>query len=192
MSVTSVPGSRDARRRETISRFGPLKSLPRKFIKMWSMCHCFTAISPPENQSVTRTNAVLAMLPIVSLTPSIAATAALACLIATVGVSSKFGVLGRKYYQERIWLQALKATLTLGKCIPGVSPGGGGACRRGMVFSARLYYPPLNCIISTPSYFRISLPKRLWRTAEGFHFPEVSMTTCHGLTFGRIQRVSRC
>jgi hypothetical protein len=26
------------------------------------------------------------------------------CSIATVGVSSKFGVLGGKFYQERIWL----------------------------------------------------------------------------------------
>jgi len=47
--------SRDAPRREMNSRFRPLKSLPRKSMKMWSIRHCSTAISPPENQSTTRT-----------------------------------------------------------------------------------------------------------------------------------------
>jgi hypothetical protein len=106
-TLTSVPGSRDAPRRETNSRFRPLKSLPRKPMKIWSMCHCSTAISPPGNQSATRTTAVLVMLSIVSLTPSIAASAVPPCSIATVGVFSKFGALGGKFYQELIWLQAL-------------------------------------------------------------------------------------
>jgi hypothetical protein len=51
------------------------------------------------------------MLSIVSLTPSIAALVASPCSMVTTGVSSKFGVLGEKFYKERIWLQALKATL---------------------------------------------------------------------------------
>jgi hypothetical protein len=105
----SVPGSRDALRRETTPRFRPLKSLPRESTKLMSICPCSTAISPPGNQSATRSTAVLVMLSIVSLAPSIATSAATPCSIATVGVSSKFRVLWRKFYQEIIWLQALKA-----------------------------------------------------------------------------------
>ena len=48
------------------------------------------------------------MLSIVSITPLIAALAVPPCLIATIGVSSKFGVLGERSYDERIWLQILK------------------------------------------------------------------------------------
>src|SRR5215469_9397575 len=54
-AITSVPGWRDARRDEMNSRFRPLKSLPCKSMNIWSMCHCSTAISPPGNQSATRT-----------------------------------------------------------------------------------------------------------------------------------------
>jgi hypothetical protein len=45
----------------------------------------------------TRTTAVLVMLSNVSLTPSIAASAAPRCSVATMGVSLKFGVLGGKF-----------------------------------------------------------------------------------------------
>jgi hypothetical protein len=74
--LTSIPGSRDARRGETSSRFRPLKSLPCKSMNIWSMCHCSPTISPPGNLSATRTTVVLAMLSIASLAPSIAASAA--------------------------------------------------------------------------------------------------------------------
>ncbi len=57
--VTSIPASRDTRRDGTISRFRPLNSLPVKFMKMLLICHCSNAISPPGNQSVMRTTAVL-------------------------------------------------------------------------------------------------------------------------------------
>ena len=53
--VTSVPTSRDAPCRGTNSRFGPLKSLPRKSMKIRSMCHCSPAISPQET-SLQREN----------------------------------------------------------------------------------------------------------------------------------------
>jgi len=92
------PRWRDARRRETNSRLRPLKSLPRKSINICSMCHCSPPISPPGNQSATRTTAVSVTLSIVSLAPSIVASAANPCSIAIMGVSSKFGVLGRKFY----------------------------------------------------------------------------------------------
>jgi hypothetical protein len=51
---------------------------------------------------------VLVKLSIVSLVPSIAASVTPPCSIATVGVFSKVGVLGRKSFRGRIWLQALK------------------------------------------------------------------------------------
>jgi hypothetical protein len=47
----------------------------------------------------------LIMLSIVLITPLIAAFAIPPCLIATIGVSSKFGA---RFYKERIWLQVLK------------------------------------------------------------------------------------
>jgi hypothetical protein len=48
------------------------------------------------------------MLSIVSMTPPIAASAVPPCLIATIRVSSKFGALEKRSYEERIWLQVLK------------------------------------------------------------------------------------
>jgi hypothetical protein len=42
----------------------------------------------------------LAMLSIVSLMPSIVASAAPPCLVAPVGVFSKFRLLGGEFYQE--------------------------------------------------------------------------------------------
>jgi hypothetical protein len=48
------------------------------------------------------------MLSIVSITPSITASAIPSCLIATIKVFSKFGALGERLYNEVIWLQILK------------------------------------------------------------------------------------
>ena len=45
------------------------------------------------------------MLSIVLITPPIAALAAPPCLIVTIRVSLKFGALGERPYDERIWLQ---------------------------------------------------------------------------------------
>ena len=87
------------------------------------MCHCSTAISPLGNRSATTTITLSVTLWIFSLTPSISASAAPPCSITTTVVSSKFGVLGGKFYQERIWLQDLNTTLTRGTSNGGVSPG---------------------------------------------------------------------
>jgi hypothetical protein len=48
------------------------------------------------------------MLLIVLITPLIAASAVPPCLIVTIRVSSKFGELGERFYNKRIWLQILK------------------------------------------------------------------------------------
>ena len=48
------------------------------------------------------------MLSIVLITPLIAALAVPPCLIANIGISSKFGALGERSYNKRIWLQILK------------------------------------------------------------------------------------
>jgi len=48
------------------------------------------------------------MLSIVSLMLSIAALAVPPCLIASVRVSSNFGALRERFYEERIWFQILK------------------------------------------------------------------------------------
>jgi hypothetical protein len=48
------------------------------------------------------------MLSIVSITPLIATSASPPCLIATIKVFSKFGVLKERSYHEIIWLQVLK------------------------------------------------------------------------------------
>lgn len=98
--IRCVPGCRDVRRRETNSRLRPLKSLPRKLMKKWSMCHCSLHLSPPGTHSVTRNTAVWVKQSIVSFTPSIAASAVPPYSIATVGVSSKFGVLGGKFIKK--------------------------------------------------------------------------------------------
>jgi len=42
------------------------------------------------------------------ITPPIAALAVPPCLIATIRVFSKFGALGERSYNKRIWLQILK------------------------------------------------------------------------------------
>ena len=47
--VTSVPASRDAPRGETNQQLGPLKSLPRKSIKIWLMKGFPIVFSPPGN-----------------------------------------------------------------------------------------------------------------------------------------------
>jgi hypothetical protein len=106
--LTSVPASRDAPCRETNLRFRHLKSLPRKSTNLLPICHCSSAISPLGNQSATTKLLRLIMLSIVSLTPSIAASAVPPCLIATIRVSSKFGALRERFYNERIYLQVLK------------------------------------------------------------------------------------
>jgi hypothetical protein len=51
---------------------------------------------------------VLIMLSIVSITLLFAALAVPPCLIATLGVSLKFGALRKRSHKERIWLQVLK------------------------------------------------------------------------------------
>jgi hypothetical protein len=48
------------------------------------------------------------ILSIVSITPLIATSAILPCLIATIKVFSKFGALKERSYHEIIWLQILK------------------------------------------------------------------------------------
>jgi hypothetical protein len=48
------------------------------------------------------------MLSTVLITPPVAALAVPPCLIATIRVFSKFGALGERSYNERIWLQILK------------------------------------------------------------------------------------
>ena len=48
------------------------------------------------------------MLSIVLITPPIAALVVPPCLITTIGVFLKFGALGERPYDERIWLQILK------------------------------------------------------------------------------------
>src|SRR5277367_887173 len=52
--LTSLPTTRDARRRGTNLHFRPLKSLPHKSMNICSMCNCSTAIFPPGNHSATR------------------------------------------------------------------------------------------------------------------------------------------
>jgi hypothetical protein len=101
--LTSVPTSRDAPCGETNLRVRHLKSFPRKSKKFLSIYHCSLAISL-GNQSVTRKLLWLIMLPIVSLTPSIAALAIPPCSIATDRISSKFGAPAERFYEERIWL----------------------------------------------------------------------------------------
>ena len=132
--VTSIPTSRDALCHGTISRFWPQKSLTRKSIKICSISHCSAAISPPGNQSAMRNTMTLAMPSIASLSPSFAASAVSPLLNRDCGSLFEVRSVMGKFYQEGIWLQALKATLTWGTCIPGVSPGGGGAPRRGVLF----------------------------------------------------------
>lgn len=73
--ITSVPGSRDAPRRETNHQFGSLKSLPRKSIKIWLVKGFSIVISPPGHLSVTKVTAGLLMLWLVRLTPLTAASA---------------------------------------------------------------------------------------------------------------------
>lgn len=86
-NLTSVPGSRDAPRRETTQRFKPRKYLPRESAKIWSICHRSTAISPPEYLFATGTTTVLHIL----LTLWIAASAVSPCKITTSHKSSVFG-----------------------------------------------------------------------------------------------------
>ena len=74
IAIMSVPGLRDAPRRETNQQFRPLKNLPRNSLKIWLMYHCSTAISPSRHLFATRFTAVFVMLSLVRLTLSIAAS----------------------------------------------------------------------------------------------------------------------
>jgi hypothetical protein len=108
VKVTSVPALRDAPCRETNLRFRHLKSLHRKSMKFLSVCRYSSAISALGNQYTTRKLQRLIMLLIVSLMPSITALAVPPCLIASVRVSSNFGALRERFYEERIRFQLLK------------------------------------------------------------------------------------
>jgi hypothetical protein len=92
-ALTSIPGSRDARRRETISEVSP-SQVYEDIVDVSLFYSHFSS----RKLSTTRITAVLVMLSVVSLALSIAASAASPCSIATMGVSSKFGVVGRKSY----------------------------------------------------------------------------------------------
>ena len=65
-------------------------------MKIWSIYYYSAAIFPLGHQFRTRTTAVLVILSIISLTPSIATLFATPCSIATAEVSLNFGVLGEK------------------------------------------------------------------------------------------------
>jgi hypothetical protein len=52
--LTSVPGSRDAPRRETNLQFKYLKSRPCQCINLLSIYHCSSTISPLGNRSAMR------------------------------------------------------------------------------------------------------------------------------------------
>lgn len=54
---------------------------------------------------------MLIILLIVSIILLIAASAVHPCLIATINVPSKFGALGERFHDERIWLQILRYSL---------------------------------------------------------------------------------
>ena len=71
--LKGVPVTRAAHRREPKSWFRPLKSPFRNSIKLSSMYHCTTAISPLGQQFAMRSSAILVKLSIVSLAPSITA-----------------------------------------------------------------------------------------------------------------------
>ncbi len=106
--LTSVPGSRDAPCCETNLRFRHLKSVLRKFTKFLLLYRYSSAISALGSQYTARKLQRLILLLIVLLIPSIAAQAVPPCLIAIVRVSSNFGVLRERFYEERIWFQILK------------------------------------------------------------------------------------
>ena len=65
-------------------------------------------ISPSSATSVTRKGLYLIILSILSITPLIATFVVPPCLIATIKVFSKFGVLKERSYLEILWLQILK------------------------------------------------------------------------------------
>ena len=78
-SLMSISASRDAPRGETNQQFGPLKSLPRKPIKIGFMKGFSTVISPAEHLSATKIIVLLIILSLVRLTPSIAALSVPPC-----------------------------------------------------------------------------------------------------------------
>jgi hypothetical protein len=94
--------------RETNLRFRQSQALLRKSMKFLSVCRYSSAISALGNQYTTRKLQWLIMPSIVSLMPSIAALAVPPCLIASVRVSSNFGALRERFYEERIRFQNLK------------------------------------------------------------------------------------
>ena len=77
----------------------PLKSLPRMSIKLSSIYYCHYSFSSFRTPICSEIYHALVKLSIVSSAPPITTSVAPPCLTATVGVFSKFRVLGGKFYQ---------------------------------------------------------------------------------------------
>jgi len=134
----SVPTYRDALCGETIFRFRPLKSFPRKSTKFLSIRHFSSAISLPGNQPTTRTNdcvhhAVNRFVDAIDSHFSCNPLLNRDCGSLFEVRSAREKVLSRKNMSP-----SLEDTLPTRTCIPGVSPTEGGVCRRSVVISARL------------------------------------------------------
>ena len=87
----SVPGSRDAPRRETDQRSEPLNFLHRKSMKIWVVNGFSIVFSPPGHSSAMKITAMLVMQLLVRLMPAIAASAVNPCQITTIYIFSVFG-----------------------------------------------------------------------------------------------------
>jgi hypothetical protein len=92
--------------------FWGLKSLPREYIKLWSVCRCSSAVSPQGFGLQRENTVVLVMLSIVLLMASKAASAVSPCSITSISLFPNFGLIARRFYQERTWFQALKTQST--------------------------------------------------------------------------------
>ena len=106
-NITSVPSQRETHRTEINPLFRGLKSLPREYIKSWLVCHRSQPFFHKEKNT-----SVLVILSV----PSIASRAASAIppySIRPIVLSPEFGAMVRRFYQERIWLQALKMMMMM-------------------------------------------------------------------------------
>jgi hypothetical protein len=130
----SVPGLRDAPRRETNPRFRHLKSLRRESIKLWSMCQLFSSHFSLGNQSASRNyrgvgHAVNRFISAIDCRFSCSP-------LLSYDYRSLFEVQstrGKVLLRKNMAL-SFEDTLPSGTCITGVSPGKGGSLDSNVMF----------------------------------------------------------
>lgn len=109
--ITSLPTSRETLRAETISTDQASQVFPREPMKLRSVSHCRSAMSPQEFRLQREKYGGLGHAVDRSIHGMEKRYSCPPCSIATIGMSSNFGAVLGKFHRYGTWLQVL-TTLT--------------------------------------------------------------------------------